>query len=242
MSTIQHPILTSLPPLDQDEFDTVKSQLESLNISTEDADEVQKRLCQSDDPSSDTPLMAAVREKLVDARRKYTSKGLISRFTIEPADNGAMVLRTYVEQVETSNSRRGAWSACWQIRPDEETEAFVSGSALIHVHYSEEANVQLRAERSFEEERTGTNVEQVNAIVAQMEARTLSYEAKVAKAIVKHVGECEKKLCQQMLSLCDDSYAALKKLRRILPITKTRFKWDAAAQKQVRLLNDRQAT
>jgi Mg2+ and Co2+ transporter CorA len=101
------------------------------------------------------------------------------------------------------------------------------------------ARYQLRPTRHFEVQQAMTAEEQVNSIVAKMEARTMSYEDKVAKAIVKQITAREKELYEQMKDMCDQIDDNLKKMRRILPITKTRFKWDASAQKQVKLLNER---
>ena len=234
-------LLLSLPP--GQDWAAVQGDVTTLGAWDEEAlKDLHVRTCQSaDDSTQDTPLMASVREKFADYQSKYTAKDLTAtRFTLTPVDdNGSMILHTYLEQVEKTNCRAASWATCWNIQPHEETEAQVSGTAQLHLHYYENANVQLRTTRTFSPQSAETAKEQVNSIVAQMEARTMSYEEKVAKAIIKQITAREKELYQQMQQMQDEIGEKLKKMRRILPITKTRFKWDVAAQKQVKILNER---
>lgn len=190
--------------------------------------------------------MGAIRTKLTEYQNRYIEKDLTARFTLQKSsdeEEGVMVARTHVEHLDSMNSRTGRWSTEWKIKPGKETEAEVSGTATIHVHYFENgANLQLRSSRQFDKQSASTAEEQVNSIVAQMESRTMSYEEKVANAILAQISSREKELYEQFLVMCDEIDSKLKKIRRILPITKTRFKWDAAAQKQVRLLNARKTS
>jgi hypothetical protein len=237
-------LLLSLPPMEAKEFAVAKSDLTKLNAFQEDfLKEIDTRSCSGDvGGEDDTQLMALVRTKLTDYYQKYSDKDLTARFTLHKSDQeeGSMVLRSYVEQLELSNNRTGSWATEWKIKPGKETEVDISGVAQIHIHYYENgSNVQLRATRHFEVQQAMTAEEAVNSIVARMEAKTMSYEVKVVKAIGKQITAREKELYEQMKEMCDQIDANLKKMRRILPITKTRFKWDAAAQKQVKLLNER---
>ena len=79
-------------------------------------------------------------------------------------------------------------------------------------------------------------------MVAKLEARNMSYDEKIAKTTEKEIATREKELYEQMKGACEDAESNLKKMRRILPVTKTRFQWNGAAQKQVRLLNDRKVS
>lgn len=244
--------LPFLAPMASKDLEITKRDLHTVVGVWEEDEALAERLCSVSvsDPKDYTPLMTAVKSKLSDYYdKKYSSKQTF-RFTVQKKEDsstaerppdGAMIVRSYIEHLEVSNQRTASWATVWSIHPDKETEAEIFGTAQIHLHYYENGtNVQLRARKFFPVDKAATAVEQVNSIVAQMEARTMSYEDKVAKAVVKQITKHENELYDHVKELCDEMIDGhLKKMRRVLPITKTRFKWDAAAQKQVKLLNER---
>jgi hypothetical protein len=153
-----------------------------------------------------------------------------------------------VELLDAHNSKAACLATCWTITiPDKDVQksvnaVAVAGTAVLHSHYSEgTVNLQLRCHQPFQAATAGTEEEKVNSIVAQMEDRKLSYEQKVARAVVDQIAAHETAMYAKLSTRLEEA-SDLKTLRRILPITKTRFKWDAAAQKQVKLLNDRKTT
>lgn len=156
-------------------------------------------------------------------------------------DDVVLLVRTYAELVDGPNRLSGFCAGEWVCEPVSEQSLFVSGRLTIQAASEEKANCHFRLERTSPRRVVETAEEKVNAIVARMEARRMSYEEKVAKKLVDHL----KTSCYE--AAYDDvrnrTYAELdenlKQVRRILPVTKTRFKWDVAAQKQVTLLNAR---
>lgn len=248
-------LVHSLPPLSSSDWKTLQDEFKKLAASLPD-DVVQQynaRRCLPKDDQGDnnsTPMMKAVQSKLDDYQtRVYKEKDLDVRMTLQHVvddesnhSKDDLMIRTYVEQLDTQNCRTGSFACQWLIQPDPqaEREAKISGQAMLHLHYYESgSNQQLRAQRKFDVQTASTEEEKVNAIVAKMEARNMSYEDKVAKAICQKIEQHEQEVYRQLQEMTQELEEKLRKLRRILPITKTRFKWDAAAQKQVKLLNAR---
>jgi hypothetical protein len=135
--------------------------------------------------------------------------------TISNDDNNNdtnIVLRTYAETIDAHKHRTGYWAGEW-ILSDDETSLL--GSLSVHVYYYEEANLQLRAQRQVPSTPIGSAADAMK-VIKRAEAGLLS------------------DLTDQ-----DAIQTSLKRIRRILPITKTRMKWDNAAQNAVRLLNAR---
>ena len=201
-----------------------------------------------------TPLMQQVYTQLQDYQsERYKASKMTRRLTLQPVvdddnnhNNNNMIVRTYLEILDAANCQTGRLAVEWHIQPvlssDDKTEttAHVSGTAQLHVHYYEnDTNIQLVATQTFQQAPASTAEEKVNSIVAQMEERQLSYEVKVARAVVAQIRHHEDQLVQTLLHTTFASancHRHLKSLRRILPITKTRFPWNAAAHKQVQLL------
>ena len=258
-------LVHSLPPISTSDWKAVQDDFEKLigaSLPETIVQEYNARRClptigkqdgdnnDRDNNSTKTPLMKAIQSKLDDYQTKvYKEKGLDARSTLQhDEDNNNnkndLIARTYVEQLDAHNCRTGSFACQWLIQPDPqaEREAKISGQAVLHLHYYENgSNQQLRARRKFDVQLASTEEEKVHAIVAKMEARNMSYEDKVAKAICQKIEQHEQEVYRQLQEMTVELEEKLRKLRRILPITKTRFKWNAAAQQQVKLLNDRKA-
>jgi hypothetical protein len=242
-------VMLSLPPMETKDTASLKSQLTKLSALNDDVmKELNERTCSlTIDPNENaaTPLMTAIQGKLEDYQGRYAAKDLTARLTVQAnAEKECQITaKTYVEKLESPNCRAGGWSTTWNITPKTETQVAMGGTTQVHLHYYEGgSNIQLRATRQYPERPVGTEEEAVNAIVAKLEARNMSYDEKIAKATAKEIAAREKEFYEQMKGACEEAEESLKKMRRILPITKTRFQWNGAAQKQVRLLNDRKVS
>jgi hypothetical protein len=161
-------------------------------------------------------------------------------------------LRSYVEHVDTKNGLSGCTQSHWHVTILTEKTAQIQGTIGWHLAYLEgPANVQTRVHKQITNMHVSTAEEKVNAMVAAFEKSKMSYEQQLAKVIISDtIAKIEMQLYQ---TLCDTIVldnnnhnknhetmeTRLRQLRRILPITKTRFKWNAAAQKNVSLLNSR---
>ena len=255
-TTFGSQLLLSLPAMSASDWEDAQRDWASLSTTAQDTttveDEYLQRSCALDNnDNSWTALMKEVYTQLQDYQAsRYDNDSALTtrRLTLEPAENSNdMVVRTYLEILDAPNCKTGRMAVTWQIQPaldanQNETTAQVSGAAQLHICYSEnDANVQLRASQDFTTAKASTAEEKVHSIVAQMEERTMSYEKKVARAVVAQVKAHETAWVQSLQAqLASRPTQHLKALRRILPITKTRFQWDAAVHKQVQLLNARE--
>jgi hypothetical protein len=188
----------------------------------------------------------------------YTEKGVTARYTVQEEANSAhgatnnakstIVIQTHASVVNAHNCSTGSWTASWNVQILTEKEAVLSGRAKLHVYYHEGAgsNVQLTATREVDSQKVSTVEEKVNNLVAKFERQTMSYEEQLANVLVQQLAARDEALYHDLTTGLFTAQGAssvveanLKALRRILPVTRQRFQWDSAAQKQVRLLNDR---
>lgn len=153
--------------------------------------------------------------------------------------NSACTIRTYCEHVDRSNCLAGALAGEWHVTITSEKTADCRATLRWHAHYAEDCNVQTRSAREYAAAEVSTVEEKVNAMVKRFEQEQMSYEEQLARAVVQHMERWEEDFYQALATHLADAPDLVRPLRRILPITKTRFKWDSAAQKNVQLLNAR---
>jgi hypothetical protein len=237
-------LLLSLPPLESKDFASVQSDLTklvALNRETIDkkalTKEMQTRTCQQDENSTDAFSAALAKCWLEHQEVTYGKKdGVTARFTVRQQDDGcSWMLRTYAEVLDAARFRTGYWAGKWVITGggnDGTTTATMSGELSLHVYYYEGgSNVQMRGKREIP-------AAAVKIASNASDAAADDNEVK-AKAIVDSIKSMEKSLHQDLSNEDALFLSSLPKIRRILPITKTRMKWNDAAQNQVRLLNAR---
>jgi F-actin capping protein alpha subunit len=158
----------------------------------------------------------------------------------DDAGRSSIVLRTYAELNDGHNCSAGAWRAVWKIVLVDEKTAKLSGSVQLQTHFSEQANLQFRSARDASVPKlVGTDEELVHSRVAAFERSIMSYKEQLATALIKQIALYESDYYSALVEAVSDADAMLRPLRRVLPVTKTRFKWDSAAQRNVQLLNAR---
>ena len=239
-------VMCSLPPMEHRDLERVVDCVKQLD-SAFDSDafwsEHAIRTCTGNGESARLSAQSQhIRTKMNEYQSRYTVKGVTARCSVvDDDDDGVIVVHTYAEHVDAGNCSTGSWAAAWRVQILTEKEAKLSGSVQLHVHYSESgSNVQTRATREFAVATVSTEEELVNSLVAKFEKNTMSYAEQLATKIVTQIGIYEEQLYDALSNLFEnDVEDALRKIRRILPVTKTRFKWDSAAQKNVKLLNSR---
>jgi uncharacterized coiled-coil protein SlyX len=233
-------LLFSLPSMESKENTTVLGDLKKLNAFQESfLQELSDKHC-TEAVSKGSSQIEYIKGKLDTYQSLYTNKGVTARHTV--IEQGKeVVIRTYAEHLNTHNCMTGYWAAQWRVKILGEKDADLGGKVKLHAYYYEEgSNVQMRAETDFASKPVSAADEKVNSMVARFEKQKMSYEEQLAKVIVDQIAAHEKKMYDQLTSMIEElKDETLKKFRRILPVTKTRFKWDAEAQKQVRLLNAR---
>jgi F-actin capping protein alpha subunit len=236
-------LLLSMPPLEAKDFASIQSDLTKLvalnRKETVDknavAKEMQTRTCLQDENTS-TDAFSVALAKCWSAHQEETygkKDGVTARFAVLKQDSGSgWMLRTYAEVLDTAKFRTGYWAGKWMIDGNG-SKVSISGELSLHVYYYEGgSNVQMRGKRE---------IPSAPVNVASNGDHTDENEAK-AQAIVAYIKSMEKSLHQDLSD--DDALflSSLPKIRRILPITKTRMKWNDAAQNQVRLLNARSSS
>jgi uncharacterized coiled-coil protein SlyX len=235
-------LLFSLPPMESKDLNTtVLADLKKLNAFQETfLQELSDKHCSEVVPKGSSQI-EYVKEKLTDYQQSlYIDKGVTARHTVIE-EGKEVVIRTYAEHLDTHNCMTGSWVAQWTVLIRGEKEADLGGNVKLHAYYFEEgSNVQMRADKDFVSKPIEAQEEMVNSLVAKFEKQKMSYEEQLAKVIVDQITAHEKEMYTQLAGMVEElGDGTLKKFRRILPVTKTRFKWDAEAQKQVRLLNAR---
>lgn len=225
-SNFARDIILSLPPMEPREWNMTKADLTKLGLYCDDvAKERNAKLCAIDvveNPANPAnPLSDSLKTAMKDHQeQQYKAKATVTaRSSVSAEEDGSIVVRSYAEHLAAHNCTTGSWLANFVVTPGE-GEVEMTGKVELHVYYYEGGvNVQMRATREF----PATKLESS------------------APVIVEKISEWEKELYNQLSSMFADGEidCKLKKIRRILPITRTRFKWDAAAQASVKLLNAR---
>lgn len=224
-------LLLSLPPMESREWASTQNDLKKLTIYGDDSmKERNEKMCvasEQHNKEATSPLSKALRSSLDEHQQHYKDKHAVTaRYIVQEAEEGNILIRTCAENLASHNCSAGNWTANWTLKAAPDcTNGELSGSVGLHVFYYEDgSNVQLRANRDF----SSTPV-------------TGSDQSEFARAIVAQIAMWETEVFNELSSLFDDGEldSKLRQIRRILPITKTRFKWDAAAQAAVKLLNAR---
>lgn len=212
-------LLLSLPPMEARDWNTTKAHLKELGLYSDDAmKERDVRTCVEEEGSGGSDaLRAAVKQH---QEELYQKKDAVTARSTVVVHDGKTVIRTYAEHLAPHNCSNGCWSGEWIL-----DGLNLSGKVSLHVHYYEDMNVQMQSTRDFS-----------SSTVAGDDEESL------AKAVAEHIAKCEKEVYDSISDLFQEGgemESKMKQVRRILPITRTRFKWDTAAQQSVKLLNER---
>lgn len=209
-------VIATLPPLDKRELESLQKQAAEYAVVDGFASLTLKQRTCTGEPSN-PPAGGAFVDALEAAVKDYQSKrygggkDVTARHQIDTNDEGHLVLRTYAEMIDPHKTRTGYWAGCWII----ETESSVRGTMSVHVYNYEDGNIQMRAQREMPKKDIST-----------------------AEEVIKAIKRAEASLLSDVTDK-DALTSSLKSIRRILPISKTRMKWDDGAQKAVSLLNKR---
>lgn len=217
-------LLLALPPMESREWTVTKGDLNKLSLYSDEASKSRNQKMCAAEGRATSPISASLRIALQDHTNLYIQKGNVNaRYSIEE-DGKFVTIRTCAEIVSPHNCSSGCWTAEWVLAVNG-TDGDLSGKVNLHVYYYEDgSNVQMRSSREFPPE----------SLVG-------SDDDSLAKAVVDQVSMWEVIVFGELSSLYEEGEmeSKLRHIRRILPITKTRFKWDAAAQASVKLLNAR---
>lgn len=212
-------VVSSLPPLESRQLNTLSTDAaKQANVDCEALPaSIAERSCTG--TASKTPPEGPFLDALIVGIKEYHAKqygggkSVTARHLCDTNDDGHLMLRTYAELIDTHKSRTGYWAGCWVI----ENESSIRGSLSVHVYNYEDGNMQMRATRDVP-----------------------STSIASAEEAIKVIKRSDNTLLSDLTDQ-DSLTASLKKIRRILPITKTRMKWSDEAHKSVKLLNARSA-
>jgi hypothetical protein len=136
--------------------------------------------------------------------------GVTARMALSPGEQDPihqLVLTTYAEKIDTSNQFTGSWKATWTITYKADESAQISGSVKLHTYSYEEGNCQLRTARDFQ-------------------TTTVKSKKDLPQALVDQIVAWEHDVLGLLASFHDLVGDNLRSIRRVLPITKTKMKWD----------------
>lgn len=207
------------------EFDTVAEKLSKLASPqvlsgpwlTEIKKEHDLETCVTGNESVSHPLAGPIKEKLKAHQDEAfgSKKSVTYRMTINAGDDSdGFIVKTYAEKIDTSNQFSGSWKATWMISGDA-TQGDIIGEIKIHTYSHEEGNVQLKTVRNFEDSVSGDDV---------------------AQKLMDKIKEWDHEVLDLLKSFHDQVPEGLRSIRRVLPITKTKMKWDVEAHRNVKTL------
>jgi len=130
----------------------------------------------------------------------------------ESENSNEFVILIEDHEFQPQNRWNGKWRSEWLVTIND--KVMLQGGAKVHVHYYEDSNVQLVTKQLYDQ--------------IQVENTTSETDnKKIALNIVKIILKLENKYQQSLR----DNYVTMndtifKSLRRILPVTKTKFNWD----------------
>lgn len=133
---------------------------------------------------------------------------------------GSLIVNTYAEKLDYPNQYTGFWKATWTIQSTSSQEATISGEAQLHTCSYEDGNNQLTLKKDFPETSVSTG----------------GGDDSLAQGIVDQILKWENEVLDIFGLMHETSSDHLRKIRRVLPITKTKMKWDVVAQRSVQML------
>mmetsp|Transcript_24044 Transcript_24044/g.58843 ORF Transcript_24044/g.58843 Transcript_24044/m.58843 type:complete len:236 (-) Transcript_24044:116-823(-) len=173
--------------------------------------------------ASGHPLAAVLEQKLKDYQEQtFTSKGIAAKVVLQSNNGSDLQIHTYAEKLDLPNFYTGYWKATWILSSNNS----LSGETKIHTCSYEDGNNQMTFAKSFDE----TPVTEEAPKDAPDDAASLE------QGVVNQIQNFEQKVLETLAEMHEAVPGSLKKIRRVLPITKTKMKWDVVAQRSVKTL------
>lgn len=180
-----------------------------------------------DNDSISHPLARSLQEKLKAYQEKTFSsaKGLSTKVVLQEGESGSLLVHTYAEKLDLPNHYTGFWKAIWTITGASTDEATISGEAQLHTCSYEDGNNQLTLSKPFQATKVGKS-----------SPKDSPDEVSLAQGVVDQILKWEHEVLDIFGLMHETSSDHLRKIRRVLPITKTKMKWDVVAQRSVQML------
>lgn len=170
---------------------------------------------EEDDKENDSVLIQ-LRQDLADyANTCYGNKGVICHHSVtHDSSTKTILLALRAERRSLPNCHAGAWTASYRYDP---VARELRGHARVHAHTFEHGNVQLIAERTMDP-------------VSGLDPSD----------VLHRIGAWETDVCEQQLSqgfYQTTTEHTLKRMRRLLPVSRTKMDWNVHTHRMTRNLN-----
>lgn len=135
------------------------------------------------------------------------------------AKEGKLTITVAAEKLSLRNFWSGSWRSTFEVAFTGGTQASLTGTAKIHIHYFEDGNVQMQNQKPC-----SVTVDFTDA-------------ASLATAVVKNIQEHENLIQGSLEEMyANMSNETFKDMRRVMPVTRNKFDWNVNAHKMVRNL------
>ncbi|KAG7350567.1 F-actin capping protein alpha subunit [Nitzschia inconspicua] len=157
-------------------------------------------------------------------------------------DTDLVVIHTYAEKMDVPNRISGYWKATWTVQNVTDGTVDMTGRVQLHSYAYEEGNAQVKLDKEFPKQTLSTVVplkqrqQQKNNDDDDSEPTTAATLMTV-QAILKQITAWESEVLAVLAAMNEGGTGEqLKSIRRVLPITRTKMKWDVIAQRSVKTL------
>lgn len=188
--------------------------------------------------SVSNPIAQELKEKLLAYQQKafgasasvptrgIAAKKVNARVWLLPGPSSSVFqICSYAEKMDTQNLQTGFWKSTWTITNTTGVEAQVKGTIEIHTYAYEDGNTQLQLSKTFD-----------GQLVEPHVPEGVEEDPTLANGILYQIVEWEHEVLSLLMGLHELSGNCLRKIRRVLPITKTRMNWEVEAQRGVKHL------
>mmetsp|Transcript_28352 Transcript_28352/g.68968 ORF Transcript_28352/g.68968 Transcript_28352/m.68968 type:complete len:306 (+) Transcript_28352:109-1026(+) len=197
------------------------------------------------------PLAEPLYKLLLDYQTKNfkTKSGVQYRLAMTKGGAGGpsqLQCHTFCEKIDASNKTSGCWKGTWTIDKVDTTNlktCEVSGYAYVHTYSHEDGNIQLRITKDFPIQHVDLDNPSAGSTTTTAAANKSSKKDKAAtapssleEAVLQTIVSWETEILGILASMDDVASEQLRTIRRVLPITKTKMKWDVVAHRSVKTL------
>jgi capping protein alpha len=151
--------------------------------------------------------VVSMRDEIVKAMNSYLStqyrKGTSEFAVYSEGDGSALKVEISCHNLNFKNYWGGEWSSTWTI--DMNNGAAVTGHVRVHNHYFEQGNIQFNLEKDIPSQKP---------------------RQQTGRSVVELIRNAETKYQDGLEEMYDEiSEKLLKGMRRIIPVTRTKFDW-----------------
>jgi hypothetical protein len=161
----------------------------------------------------------------------FSSPGVRAAHTVTASmvdQTQTLTIATYAERIDLQNQQAGSWKGCYTIFP---TTGSMHGEIFVWAHTFENGgNVQLTSNISLDATIS-------RACLPSDGSEQLSFWA---SAVTRQIGSWEQMEIVKKMDLTFESMGGtyLKRLRRVMPVTRTKMEWNVMAHRVVQTLSE----